>query len=259
MLFASLARLGQRVQPRQKLAHAAMQRERLLRREGVSRYNKRFRSWTQHRVRQYTLRRPAVGPLSPDMRTKDMDGEYLAASFQKAASLRKMDLEVWRKLANRAMQISDAASIKTDHIGFIFYGIGKTRYLHVKLIGSLLDAQMAGDTFNQLNSHAVMSIMWTLRRTHMHPGEKFLTRISDLLVKEERKFRPKDFFKCLHALAFFGHRKMDADWRSEISKISLTKFEKMFAQEVRALTEPVVLAISRSRYYRSSSPSDEDS
>ncbi|TEB19106.1 hypothetical protein C9890_0274 [Perkinsus sp. BL_2016] len=238
MIFRSLVHLGQRVQPREKLAHAASQRERLLRQEGVSRYNKRFRSWTQHRVRQYTLKQPAV-TLSPSMTTASMQAASLAAAFQKSASLRKLDLKIWRKLANRAMKISD--SITPQHMAYIFYGIGKSRFLHTKLIARLLDC-VTQEHLAAMTSHGVMSILWTLRRTHMHPGQKFLMQISDHLVKYERIFRPKDFLKCLHALAFFGHRKMDVIWRSEISSLARNKMDLMHAQEMRAATEPLTLA-----------------
>jgi hypothetical protein len=237
MWIRSLCLFGQRVQPKEKLAHAAMQRERLLKKEGISRYNKRFRSWTQHRVRQYTLKRPNV---SLTANASEMDGEYLAAAFQKAASLRKMDLVIWRKLANRSMQISD--SISPEHIGYIFYGVGKSRFLHTKLVGKLLDRVVTGHLLRAMTSHGVMCMLWALRRTHIHPGDAFLHEVSAHLIKEEGKFRPKDFLKCLHSLAFFGCRKTDGGWRERISMIAKSKMDAMFAQDIRSATEPLMVA-----------------
>ena len=134
LLFRSLPLLGRRVQPKDKLAERAVRRENLLKEHGIKKYNKRFRSWAQHRVRQYTLGKPVSLQADP----KSMDWDYLTSCFQKAAALRKHDLELWRGLSNRAMFLLTKPGIcsplRVEQVGYIFWGIGKTRYYHSKLL-----------------------------------------------------------------------------------------------------------------------------
>ena len=148
MLFKNLFKLGRLVQPDEKIANAAMQREKLLKDHGIKKYNKRFRSWAQQRVRQYTLSRPVSLHADPS----EQKSEFLASAFQKAAALRKHDLKLWRGLSLRTLQVID--DIRPDHLGYIFYGIGKSRYFHPELTRKLFTLMTT--LLPKLNGHAVM-------------------------------------------------------------------------------------------------------
>merc|ERR1712129_44396 len=75
------------VRPREKHTLRAIRAEAQLRKAGVSKYNKRFRSWAHHRVRKYNIALPVV--LTTD--TALMDAKYITAFIQKAVKFRKHD------------------------------------------------------------------------------------------------------------------------------------------------------------------------
>ena len=85
-LFAGQTRnfgQGIMIRPREKIILRAVKFENDIKKQGISRFNKRFRQWSQHRVRQY--RNPLPVSLTADLQM--MDGQYLSACVQKAAAL----------------------------------------------------------------------------------------------------------------------------------------------------------------------------
>ena len=259
------------MEPEARLAQAALRREKLLKENGIKKYNKRFRSWAQHRVRQYTLNKPVSLHADPSM----MDAEYLTAVFQKAAALRKVDLSLWNSLSKRVVQVITATSdregsedlgTKSREIysqlgyvnpkmstrfssftgpqtGFIFWAIGKSTYLDRNLLNTLVCYCVSPAVLPSMTSHSVMALLWACRRTHIRPEKKDLTLVADWILDNESRIRAKDFMKMLHGLAFFGYGKYDKVFRSRISEIALAKFEKnCFAQDFRAAVNPLVLS-----------------
>ena len=226
---------GQRIQPVERIAKAAFQREKLLKAHGIKKYNKRFRAWAQHRVRQYTLGRPVSLFADP----AEMNGEYLASAMQKAAALRKHDLQLWGNLSKRTLEI--VTEIKPEHLGYIFYGIGKSRYFDATLVRKLFSHLVT--TLPKVNGHCVMAAMWTLRRTQIKPNDDELVEVAKWLIQNKEKVRPKDFMKITHSLAFFGSCKNNEDLRVAISVAAVYKFEnETFAQDFRSAINPMTLA-----------------
>ncbi|CDJ64503.1 hypothetical protein, conserved [Eimeria necatrix] len=103
------------LRPREKLLRAAIAAESRLRYRG-RRMHKRFRSWSQHRVRQYWL--PQKVSLHADPR--EMSPAYLSAAVQKAATLRKHDAALWFGFSRRAQQVADSCT--PQQLGYLFYG-----------------------------------------------------------------------------------------------------------------------------------------
>jgi hypothetical protein len=95
-IFATLVR------PQERQTLRAIRAESRLKRAGISKYNKRFRSWAQMRVRKYQLGLPVV--LTTD--TPLMDPKYITACVQKAAKLRKHDVDLWKGYAERVKEIA---------------------------------------------------------------------------------------------------------------------------------------------------------
>ena len=98
---------------REKIILRAVKFENHVRREGVGRFNKRFRQWSQHRVRQY--RNPLPVSLTADLQM--MDGQYISACVQKAAALRKHDSMLWRGYAHRVLELKE--TLTPEQIGYI--------------------------------------------------------------------------------------------------------------------------------------------
>ena len=234
-MFKSCVLFGQRIQPGERIALAAFQREKLLKAQGIKKYNKRFRSWAQHRVRQYTLGRPVSLFADP----AEMKSDFLASAFQKAAALRKHDLTLWGNLSKRTLEIVE--EIKPEHLGYIFYGVGKSRYFHVELVRRLFSYLVT--QLPKVNGHCVMAAMWTLRRTQIKPEDDELVSVAKWLITTKSKVRPKDFMKIAHSLAFFGSCKNNEELRVALSQAAIEKFEnETFAQDFRSAINPMTLS-----------------
>ncbi|XP_026194476.1 uncharacterized protein LOC34623146 [Cyclospora cayetanensis] len=103
------------LKPRERLLKSAIAAEARLRYKG-RRMHKRFRSWAQHRVRQYWL--PQRVSLHAD--AAEMNPAYLSAAVQKAATLRKHDAALWFGFARRAQDVADSCT--PYQLGYLFYG-----------------------------------------------------------------------------------------------------------------------------------------
>ncbi|CDJ44710.1 hypothetical protein, conserved [Eimeria tenella] len=103
------------LRPRERLLRSAIAAESRLRYRG-RRMHKRFRSWSQHRVRQYWL--PQKVSLHAD--PGEMSPAYLSAAVQKAATLRKHDAALWFGFSRRAQQVADSCT--PQQLGYLFYG-----------------------------------------------------------------------------------------------------------------------------------------
>ncbi|CAE8701734.1 unnamed protein product, partial [Polarella glacialis] len=129
MLRLSKARHGMggifhaRVRPQERITLRAIREENHLRKEGIARYNKRWRSWAQNRVRQFRLPLPVT--LTSD--TALMDSNYMTTCVQKAAALRKHDVHLWFGYSKRILELKD--ELQPDQLGYILWGYGKSSFL----------------------------------------------------------------------------------------------------------------------------------
>ena len=148
MLTSSSRFFSVRVAPKDHLAHLGTQREKLLKRSAVSLYNKRFRSWAVQKVRQYTITNSPV-ILNSKLDYSQLTDKQIASGFQKAAALRKHDLKIWNKLGNRTIQLLKQRELDDTqgntkfnpvYLGYVCYGIGKSRFYSPKLITAVTSA-----------------------------------------------------------------------------------------------------------------------
>ncbi|KAF4677131.1 hypothetical protein FOL47_003319 [Perkinsus chesapeaki] len=232
----------------------AVKYEARLKQYAINKHNRRFRSWAQQRVRQYRLATVIwdEGDIQAVTVTTDpglMDAPYLAAAIQKAASLRKHDVKLWRGFTVRLMEILD--QIPPEHIGYVLWGYGKALYLppnakevYLKLFDRVREL------LPQLSSHAIMATLWAMKRVQIQPVVIYHSpqHKSDLMefakhVMERRdSIRPTDFCKIANCLAFFGTGKHNSGFRKQFSEVAQSKYdEELFAQGFRAVVSPIAI------------------
>ncbi|CDI87486.1 hypothetical protein, conserved [Eimeria praecox] len=170
-----------KLRPRDRLLRSAIAAEARLRYKG-RRMHKRFRSWSQHRVRQYWL--PQKTSLHAD--TSEMSPAYLAAAVQKAATLNCLrlgstspdELSKWRTAAPRSS-----------------LGISFT---DPPLYACLLRYAVA--SLEDFTSHALMTVPWALSRVAIRDASA-LTQVGQETVLKASCMRPGDLIKVAVGLA----------------------------------------------------------
>ncbi len=106
-----------------------------------------------------------------------MDGKYLTACFQKAARLRKHDPELFRGLCGRALELR--GDLDATDWGYILWGIGKSRYLgggsntssSEEWWNKVREVFVKDGIVGEMGSHALMGVMWCLRRLQRREKE----------------------------------------------------------------------------------------
>ncbi|CAE7231763.1 ppa1 [Symbiodinium natans] len=142
------------MRPEERVTLRAVREEMRLRKKGIARFNKRWRSWAQNRVRQFRLPLPVT--LTSD--TALMDATYITACVQKAAALRKHDVKLWFGYSKRILELR--GELQPDQLGYIMWGYGHSG------ASSFLDASFYREMLPTIKeqvpnfqSHALMSMM----------------------------------------------------------------------------------------------------
>lgn len=241
MWFLSGAAMGKggifsaRVHPRIKQILRGAKQEAGLRREGITRFNKRWRSWAIRTVRKHNLPTPVVLTSDPHL----MDAEYLATCMQRAATTGVKDIELWRGYGKRFTRI--AHEIPAQHFGYMVWAIGRVQLPIPSIYAPLV--KRAQELVPELTSSGLMSVLWTLRRGLIKPPTALLAAIADRVLADPESIRPADYIKIVNCFGFFGFGKHDAAFRDTISEISMKKFEAdTFAQDFRAAVDPLALS-----------------
>jgi hypothetical protein len=240
MLEVSRGRFGKggifsaRVHPRIKQILRGVKQESNLRREGITRFNKRWRSWAIRTVRQQAFPRQVVLTSDPAL----MDSEYLCACMHKAACQDIKDLELWGGYINRFETI--ASQVPATQFGYVAWSIGKLQVPNKRVYAILISR--AEELLPELTSSGLMSVLWTLERALVKPPISLLEGIAKRVLVDSSNIRPSDYIKICNSLAFFGYGKNDSRFRDEISAVSISKFEKdVFAQDFRSALDPIAL------------------
>ncbi|KAF4669430.1 hypothetical protein FOZ61_004193 [Perkinsus olseni] len=170
-----------------------------------------------------------------------MDAAYLAAAIQKAASLRKHDVVLWRGFTGRLMELIE--EIPPEHIGYVLWGYGKALYLPSnakEVYLALFDR--ARMLLPQLSSHAIMATLWTMKRVQIQPHKSDLMEFAKHVMERRDSIRPTDFCKIANCLAFFGTGKHNSGFRKQFSEAARSKYdEELFAQGFRAVVSPTAM------------------
>ncbi|KAF4720516.1 hypothetical protein FOZ63_030015 [Perkinsus olseni] len=215
----------------------AVKYEARLKQYAINKHNRRFRSWAQQRVRQYRLATAVTITTDPGL----MDAAYLAAAIQKAASLRKHDVALWRGFTGRLMELIE--EIPPEHIGYVLWGYGKALYLPSnakEVYLALFDR--ARVLLPQLSSHAIMATLWTMKRVQIQPHKSDLMEFAKHVMERRDSIRPTDFCKIANCLAFFGTGKHNSGFRKQFSEVARSKYdEELFAQGFRAVVSPTAM------------------
>lgn len=219
-----------RVRPKEKITLRAIRAEARLRREGIARYNKRWRSWAQNRVRQFQLPLPVT--LTSD--TQLMSPPYITACVQKAAALRKHDLDLWRGYTKRILELR--GELLPENLGYIFWGYGKSSYMDSNFYKEMLP--VVKEQLPNFQSHAMMSLMWCMKKAKWH-DHALLRSVAQQTLDNVDSLRPCDFIKVCNSLASLGLR--DRGLHAALSRVAIGKFEETFAQQFRDAVHPVAL------------------
>jgi hypothetical protein len=225
-----------RVHPRIKQILRGVKAEAKLRREGIVRFNKRWRSWTIRMVRQQVLPREVVLTSDPAL----MDSEYLSTCAYKAACSGIKDTDLWKKYLVRLDCILD--EISPLHFGYVMWGLGKVQFAGVSVAMHNRIAQRAIPLVPEMTSFGIMSTLWMLKRALIVPPNELMSTIAGRLMSEPEKFRPSDYIRICNILGFYGYGKNDAKFRDSISAAAMHKFDKeVFAQDFREALDHVAL------------------
>lgn len=233
-LFAGQTRnfgQGIMIRPREKIILRAVKFENDIKKQGISRFNKRFRQWSQHRVRQY--RNPLPVSLTADLQM--MDGQYLSACVQKAAALRKHDTMMWRGYAHRVLELKE--TMTPEQLGFVLYGFGKSGFIDDVFYREM--AKHVETRVPELTSHAMMAAIWCFRRIQWS-ARPLAQRLIRNVIDRHQFIRPNDFLKICHGAASMGP--LPNDLKDELNKIAIGRFEEMFAQVFRNSLHPLLIA-----------------
>lgn len=224
-----------RVHPRLKQILRGVKQESGLRREAITRFNKRWRSWAIRTVRQQTLPREVILTADPKL----MDSEYLATCIHKAACQSVKDVDLWRGYMDRLSEIIE--EIPAVYFGYIMWAIGRMQVPNKKIYPVLVDR--AVELLPELTSNGLMATLWTLERALVQPPEPLLRGIAERITENPSTIRPSDYIKICNSLGFFGFGKSDSKFRDKISAVSIAKFEEdTFAQDFRSAVDPIALA-----------------
>ncbi|CAE7853899.1 ppa1 [Symbiodinium necroappetens] len=219
-----------RMRPEERMTLRAVRDEMRLRKKGIARFNKRWRSWAQNRVRQFRLPLPVT--LTSD--TALMDANYITACVQKAAALRKHDVKLWFGYSKRILELRE--ELQPDQLGYIMWGYGKSSFLDASFYREILPT--IKEQVPNFQSHALMSLMWCLKRIRWHDGHLNRAAAQHALDSIEA-LRPSDFIKVTNALAQLGLR--DTGLREALSRVAVPKLEETFAQQFRDAVNPVTI------------------
>eukprot|EP00922_Rhytidocystis_sp_ex-Travisia-forbesii_P019412 GHVS01028745.1.p1 GENE.GHVS01028745.1~~GHVS01028745.1.p1 ORF type:complete len:440 (-),score=26.04 GHVS01028745.1:492-1811(-) len=210
-----------RLTPRERVVLSAIRREKVLQTKGRH-MHKRFRSWAQQRIRQYWL--PLKVSLTADPAL--MDGQYLAGCMQKAASVRKHDLELWYGYCRR---LEDIAHTMTPlQMAYAFYGLGKSRFLHERAYRCAFP--YISSNIGDYHSHALMCICWGLKRVQIR-DPSLLETIGRAVAQKGQAMRPADLIKICNVLAFMGVT--NSTLLASLSDLMIERLETVFAQTFR--------------------------
>ncbi|AFZ80744.1 RAP domain-containing protein [Theileria equi strain WA] len=217
------------IRHREKAIKRAVKHEAVIRRIG-RRIHKRFRSWTQQRVRKFWL--PAKVSLHSPMDL--LDGWLLSAAVQKAATIRKHDLRLWHNFGNRFLEIAN--TLTGQQLGYLYYGFGKSRFLHEPLyIGMMKHTE---PMLTKLNSHSLMCVAWALNRLQIR-NQDFLTKYSFEIASRLDDIRVTDLIKICNSLA-----KLDVCspvLKDKLSEKMVDRLETIFAQDFRGVMNLVTM------------------
>ncbi|VWU51561.1 RAP protein, putative [Hepatocystis sp. ex Piliocolobus tephrosceles] len=217
------------LRPRERVIINAIRRESRIKYK-AKRMHKRFRSWAQQRVREYWL--PINVCLTADVNI--MDGQYLSACVQKAATLRKHDYKLWKGYTDRIIQISD--TLTPQQIGYIFYGIGKSRFLNINFYDRFLN--YVKENMNNFYSHPLMCIAWSSYRLLIR-DEDFFSEYCKIIINKFNDIRVKDLIKINNSLAKLGIN--NKSYITFMNKYIINKLETIFAQDFRNVINDVTL------------------
>ncbi|CAK9063686.1 unnamed protein product [Durusdinium trenchii] len=204
--------------------------QRNVRKYGIARFNKRWRSWAQNRVRQFRFPLPVT--LTAD--TSLMDATYVMRCVQKAASLRKHDVKLWFGYSKRLLELRD--ELTAEQLGYVLWGYGKSSFVDANFYQEMLPVVKL--KLQGFQSHALMSLMWCLKRLKWYDAE-LNRRAAQHSLEIIEHLRPSDFIKVANALAQLGLQ--DRGLKEALCRVAVEKLEETFAQQFRDAMHPVTI------------------
>lgn len=219
-----------RVRPQEKMTLRAIRDETNLRKHAIARFNKRWRSWAQNRIRQFRLPLPVT--LTSD--TSLMDANYLTTCVQKAAALRKHDLKLWYGYSRRALELRP--ELQPEQLGYIMWAYGKSSFLDANFYREIMPTLK--EQLPLFQSHALMSTMWCMKKVKWQDKE-LIRACAQQVLDNIDVMRPSDFIKVTNALAQLGLR--EAGLKDALSRVAIPKLEETFAQQFRDAMHPVTI------------------
>ncbi|KAI4837939.1 heptatricopeptide repeat and RAP domain-containing protein [Plasmodium brasilianum] len=217
------------LRPRERVIVNAIRRESRIKYK-AKRMHKRFRSWAQQRVREYWL--PMNVSLTSQVNL--MDGQYISACVQKAATLRKHDFELWKSYSERILEIRE--TLTPQQVGYIFYGMGKSRFLNTDFYDHML--KYVGKNLNNFYSHPLMCIAWSLNRMLIRK-EEFFNEFCKTVISKFDEIRIKDLIKINTSIGRLGI--MDKNYKNFMNRHIINKLDTIFAQDFRNVVNDITI------------------
>ncbi|CAD7969820.1 unnamed protein product [Amoebophrya sp. A25] len=214
-----------KVRPFERLAVRAARAENRLRRKGITKYNKRFRAWSQRRVRKFRIALPVVLTSDPGL----MDAKYVTACMHKAAMWRKRDISLWKGYTARVLEIAD--SLDPVDWGYALWACGKAEYLSREFYLGIRPYLV--EQIPHMGSSGLMSLLWCFKRIHYRDVELCQLALRTALDKLE-DIRPPDFVKIANACASLdviqgfthGEKQKSSSFSGRDGKASIVNKEK---------------------------------
>ncbi|CAK0860797.1 unnamed protein product [Prorocentrum cordatum] len=163
-----------------------------------------------------------------------MDAQYITACVQKAAALRKHDVQLWKRYSARILELKE--DLLPEQLGYILWGYGKSSFVDAHFFSEITPTVQ--ERLPQFQSHALMSLMWCMKkvkwkdRTLVEAAARHSLDVVDAL-------RPSDFIKVANAAAALGLK--DPGLREAMSKVAVPKLEETFAQQFRDAVNPAAI------------------
>lgn len=185
--FAKGGLFQSRVHPRVKQVLRGVKQEANLRREGINRFNKRWRSWAVKTARQISLPKQVVLTADPAL----MDCEYLSTCIIKAGLSKCRDIDLWRGYVKRLGTLLD--EMPPVMLGYTILGFGKVEYSGNAIYAKMMERALT--LTPEMHSTGLMAIMWTAKRVQFKPSDSLMSAVVDRTIESIQTMRPADFIK----------------------------------------------------------------
>jgi hypothetical protein len=163
-----------------------------------------------------------------------MNTQYITGCVQKAASLRKHDVKLWKGYSHRILELQE--ELEPEQLGYILWGYAKSSFLDGPFYTEIMPTVKA--RLPDFQSHALMSLMWCMKQVKWRDRD-LLKFVAQHTLDSMDVLRPSDFIKVCNSLAQLGLH--DRGLCERLSEVAIPKLEETFAQQFRDAVNPTAV------------------